>query len=150
MIFKCSRFVNFNNKLQSTFSDLEYFVHKYSTSILQPNGPEDFDKLHDEFIAYQLIQISDIPDSIWKKAEIDDNEESGRSTIHRMDVIWCYLSTFTLCDGTLRFAHLSKVACLMLLIPHSNAEEERVFSIIRKNKLTFEITCHLMQHFHQF
>ena len=115
-----------------------YFVHKYS-SILQLNGPEDFDKLHDEFIAYQLFQVSDIPDSIWKEAEIrvDDNEESKRSTIHRMDVIWGYLSTCTLCDGTLRFAHLSKVACLVLLIPHSNAEEERVFSMIKKNKTDF-------------
>ena len=28
-------------------------------------------------------------------------------------------------------AHLSKVACLVLLIPHSNAEEERVLSMIR-------------------
>ena len=41
-------------------------------------------------------------------------------------------------DGTLRFAHLSKVACLVPLIPHSNAEEERVFSMIRKNKTDFQ------------
>ena len=27
MIFKCSRFVNFYTKLQSTFIDVEYFVH---------------------------------------------------------------------------------------------------------------------------
>ena len=41
MILKCCRFVNFYTKLQSTFSDVEYFVHKYS-SILQPNGSEDY------------------------------------------------------------------------------------------------------------
>ena len=57
---------------------------KYSC-ILQQNGPEDFDKLHDEFIAYHLIQVSDIPDSIRKEAEIrvHDNEEAERSTISR-------------------------------------------------------------------
>ena len=44
---------------------------------------------------------------------MNDNEESERSTIHRMDVIWGYLSNYTLCDGTLRFAHLSKVACFL-------------------------------------
>ena len=42
MILKCSRFVSFYTKLQSTFSDVEYFVQKYS-SILQPNGPEDLE-----------------------------------------------------------------------------------------------------------
>ena len=41
MILKCSRFVNFYTKFQSIFSDVEYFVHKYS-SILQPNGSEDY------------------------------------------------------------------------------------------------------------
>ena len=70
MILKCSRFVNIYTKLQSTFSDVEYFVQQYS-SILQPNGPEDLDKLHDEFIAYQLIQVSDIPDSIWRRQKYE-------------------------------------------------------------------------------
>ena len=54
-------------------------MHKY-LSILQPNGPEDLDKLHDKFIAYQLIQVSDIPDSTWKEAEIlvNDNDKRER------------------------------------------------------------------------
>ena len=55
-----------------------------------------------------------------------------------------------LCDGTLRFAHLCKVACLVLLIPHSNAEEERVFSMIRKNKTDFRNRLSLNADFHQF
>ena len=32
---------------------------------------------------------------------------------------------------------LSKVAQLALILPHSNAEEKRVFSLINKNKTAF-------------
>ena len=40
-------------------------------------------------------------------------------------------------DGSLRFEKLGQVARLVLTIPHSNAAEERVFSIIRKNLTCF-------------
>ncbi len=33
-------------------------------------------------------------------------------------------------DGNLLFGRLAKVALLVLIIPHSNAEEERVFSLV--------------------
>ena len=39
--------------------------------------------------------------------------------------------------NALLFPRLSKVVRLILSIPHSNAEEERVFSIVRKNKTCF-------------
>jgi len=37
----------------------------------------------------------------------------------------------------LRFPRLAKVAQLVLVIPHSNAQEDRVFSIVMKNKTIF-------------
>ena len=40
-------------------------------------------------------------------------------------------------DGQLRFQRLVRVAKLVLTMPHSNAAEERVFSMIRKNKTPF-------------
>ena len=40
-------------------------------------------------------------------------------------------------DGTGRFTRLSRIAMLILVLPHSNAEEERVFSMVRKNKTAF-------------
>ena len=39
--------------------------------------------------------------------------------------------------GKHRFDILFKVIKLVLVLPHSNASEERVFSIVRKNKTTF-------------
>ena len=54
-----------------------------------------------------------------------------------LDKIWNYLGSLLNVDGTHRFPRLKKIARLILTIPHSNAEEERIFSIIRKNKTCF-------------
>ena len=51
-----------------------------------------------------------------------------------MDIIWNYLSSMKSFDGYQRFKRLAQVAKLILIIPHSNANEERVFS---KNKTPF-------------
>ena len=40
-------------------------------------------------------------------------------------------------DGNPRFNRLSKIAKVVLVIPHSNAQEERIFSMVRKNKTCF-------------
>lgn len=92
--------------------------------------------LGQEFVDYQLLCDSDIPQTIWDKAKVRPTEE-GEDAHYRMDVIWHYLSTLKSGDGRLRFTRLSKVAMLILTIPHSNAEEERVFSMVRKNKTPF-------------
>jgi len=41
-----------------------------------------------------------------------------------MDVIWAYLMGLKSNDGTLAFELLSRVAKVVLVIPHSNAGEE--------------------------
>ena len=40
-------------------------------------------------------------------------------------------------DGTVQFTRLAIVAHLVLILPHSNAQEERVFSMVTKNKTAF-------------
>lgn len=55
-----------------------------------------------------------------------------------MDIIWGYLSTIKVIGSSeLKFGRLCKIAKLVLVIPHSNASEERVFSMVRKNKTPF-------------
>ena len=52
-----------------------------------------------------------------------------------MDIIWAYLSRRKSPDGcSLRFPNLAKIAQLILVLPHSNAGEERIFSMVRLNK----------------
>ncbi len=92
------------------------------------------DTLSEEFVEYQLLRNKDIPSQVWDKASIFIDDDH---TYHRMDVVWNYIGTLKAPDGRLRFNRLSKVAKLVLVIPHSNAEEERVFSMVRKSKTAF-------------
>ena len=49
-----------------------------------------------------------------------------------VDVIWAFLSSMRTTDYcSLMFPGLSQVAKLILVLLHSNASEERVFSLIR-------------------
>ena len=50
-----------------------------------------------------------------------------------MDVIWAYLMALKNVDGSLTFNLLSQVARVVLVITHSNADEEH-FSLIKHNK----------------
>ena len=80
------------------------------------------------------MEKEEIHDSIWKSAIVGEKNETRHC---RMDAIWAYLSSLKNPDGSFKFPKLSKVALLILVIPHSNAEEERVFSMINKNKTKF-------------
>ena len=51
-----------------------------------------------------------------------------------MDLIWGHIASICNADDSKKFANLSKVAQLILCIPHSNAIEERVFNFIKLNK----------------
>jgi len=46
-------------------------------------------------------------------------------------------------DGKFLFKKLAKIALLVLTLPHSNAQEERVFSMVTKNKIKFRPSLRL-------
>lgn len=128
-----ARFLNFEKKEDCTFDSVEYFAQKYPK--LLPLTPVQMDMLQEEFTDYQLLEMVDIPDSVWKEATIDQGDtEASIGKYHRMDVLWAHLSSIQNVDCSLRFKYLSAVAKLVLVIPHSNAGEERVFSLIKQNK----------------
>ena len=92
--------------------------------------------MEEEFVDYQLLKDEDIPQYVWDEATVVVNEEDGHK-LYQMDIIWNYLSSMKSFDGYQRFKRLAQVAKLILIIPHSNANEERVFSMVRKNKTPF-------------
>lgn len=79
--------------------------------------------------------MSDVPQSVWDKACVCSNDDEEK--IFRMDEVWHYLSNLKSSDGMKWFKMLSQIALLTLIVPHSNADEERVFSMVRKNKTPF-------------
>ncbi len=104
--------------------------------LLPFQSAQEQDSLLEEFIDYQLMQKSDIPQSVWDRSTVVVNEASGAKH-YRIDIIWHNLSTLKAPDQSYRFNRLCQVAKLVMVIPHSNAQEERVFSMVRKNKTAF-------------
>ena len=52
--------------------------------------------------------------------------------------MWAYLGSMTdQVTGQHSFSLLTNIAKLVLTLPHSNADEEHVFSLIRQNKTDF-------------
>ena len=64
----------------------------------------------------------------WWRAD-SDAADSQSSYFHN-DVTWGYLAALKLSDGKLKFWKLGQVANIVLVIPHSNVSEERVFSVV--------------------
>ena len=108
--------------------------------MLQYTSAPDVNALEDEFLQYQLLEQFHIPDTVWQAALVRDDENTQH---HRMDIVWAHISQMKNADGSLMFERLSKVAILILTLPHSNAEEERVFSMISKNKTRFRSSLKL-------
>ena len=99
-------------------------------------NPEDLVSLQEEFVDYQTLPDREIRDDVWKEGSIKDG--STCTIYFRPDILWAFLSTMK-CSITdqLQFKHSSRVAILVLTLPHSNADEERVFSFIKQNKTDF-------------
>ena len=87
------------------------------------------DQLNEQFLNYQLLSADDIPSEVKETAGLDEDDRHG------VDVLWGYLRGMKK-PGASRceFDLLFKVAEVVMTIPHSNAGEEQIFSLINKNK----------------
>ena len=122
-----ARVKNFEKCENRKFSSVEYFLECYS-SVLAFSDSEKKDAF-DEIVDYQLSVEENIPQSVWESAKesLEDNLERKQVFI-QMNVIWAFLSLMMTSDHcSLRFPNLSRVARLILVLPHSNAGEEQVF-----------------------
>ena len=66
---------NFEKKAVCTFDSVEFFCDKYSDILAFT--PTNMDQLQEEFVAYQLLCESNIPQTIWKEALVFEDESTG-------------------------------------------------------------------------
>ncbi|KAL1268761.1 hypothetical protein QQF64_034124 [Cirrhinus molitorella] len=133
-----AQFVDFRQRLDSKLDDVLYFVQRYSHHLPFGDAREQ-DHLGEEFFDFQMLEDTDIPEKVWKTALV---KVAGEKEFHRMDIIWAHLSGMrSRVTSELRFQRLSKVAQLVLCLPHSNADSERIFSAIGLNKTETRISC---------
>ena len=139
-----AKLINFIERENVNLSQMEYFISRFP-HLLPFTSPNEMDHLVDEMHCYQLLDHDSIPKMVWEEAATSSAPDEGAGNaahgdIHsdwRLDVIWNYIGRLKCVDGTLKFPRLGKIARLILCIPHSNAAEERVFSMVRKNKTPF-------------
>ena len=117
-------------------SDFCLFCHTFGrfNSPLPYKTPNELELLSEEFTYYRLLPDTCIPKEVLEKATVLIEDGAKK---YRMHAIWNFLASLESADSTPQFPRLSEVAKLVLTIPHSNAQEERVFSMIRKNKTAF-------------
>ena len=85
---------------------------------------ESFDTLEEEALDYILTPSSTMP-SVRK-------EEGKPTQSVDMCVYWQEIGRMKTLEGRPRFPNLTKLAKCLLALPHSNADTERVFSMVRK------------------
>ena len=129
-VLKHSIFADISKRESLSIDDVLFFVEKFRLNF----NPETINLLSEQFLNYQLLNDHDIPESVWQNP---CTMHDDRNKYYRVDILWGYTSQMKDCIGKHRFDILFKVVKLVLVLPHSNATEERAFSIARKNKATF-------------
>ncbi|PIK39992.1 hypothetical protein BSL78_23160 [Apostichopus japonicus] len=102
-----------DKRLEVNFSSVLYFVDRFK--FMQ----DELDDLQVEFAHYQ----------------VDDELDMSESTA---DYFWAQLpQQKDKATGAVKYKHLPRVMLMILTIDHSNAQDERIFSVVRKNATEF-------------
>ena len=83
------------------------------------------DALEEETLDYILLPSSSLPSPV-------GNDNGQQCTSDELCAYWQQIGKMTTLGGAARFPNLSRLAKCILSLPVSNAETERVFSIVRK------------------
>jgi len=144
-LLKHAQFVDMKPRLDSSFTELAYFIERFP-ELFPYSNPKDQELLCTQLTEFQTMQDALIPAYVWDEAKVHEKQDSSDEVIeyHRMDILWSYLENVKdTITGQPCFSLLTNVAKLVLTLPHSNADEEQVFSLIRQNKTDFRSSLSL-------
>jgi hypothetical protein len=102
-------------RIAKDFSSVVFFTDRFSC-LLPSNVPEFMDQLEGQFLNYQ----------------VDDCPE-----FERVDHFWSHMKSVKDENGQKKYNLLADVMLAVLTIFHSNADSERIFSVVTKNKNKF-------------
>ncbi|KAJ8037837.1 Ketimine reductase mu-crystallin [Holothuria leucospilota] len=110
-----AKVANPSKRLEMSFTSVSYFVKRFHIM------KDKLDELEIEFAHYQ---VENIPTELLQQKRVDST--------------WVALSHLKdESSGEFKYANLSKFMLSILSIAHSNAEDERIFSMVRKNSTEF-------------
>ena len=117
-VIKSFTFLRLPERHQASTNELEVIIKRFPNVI----NSSDINDLESEFLDYQAASDKELP------GYYDEHDKPVR-----IDLVWHKISLLKdPFSGLPRFQHLSKLAKVLLLIPHSNAYCESVFSTIGK------------------
>ena len=114
-----SRWVDVVQRDKAEWNQVEFFIEKYSNQAFLQNI--DNDLLFNEFVDYQSMYDDDISADAW-------SDEADIIVL----MSWRHYIAKIILPGTC--SKISQVASLVLVLPHSNAGLEQLFSVVRKTK----------------
>ena len=123
-LLKNAQFIDVRKRISSDFSQVEYFIERFP--LLSKYKENDmYEQLHSEFLDYKGLPDNQL-DSVLQ-CKYDDG-------LLPFDRIWKLLGDMkSSVTDEKKFANLLSVVETVLVIPHSNACSERVFSMIKKS-----------------
>lgn len=122
-VLKKAGVANLENIESSSFSDVSFFVERFPF-ILPMYENESRDQALDELQSqFSVLQVEDI----YSIVKADD------SIVEKWVKVSCILDAC----GKRKFDRVFSVMQSILTLPHSNAECERVFSLVKKNRTQF-------------
>ena len=131
--------LDLNLRSKTSMGNIRYWTTR-------PTG--GMDQLELEFNKYQcdpaIAAIIKIEDDKKEKRRLQREKEERQNESRkdfkkeikpeRIDSLWHKIGEMRSDGGELRYANLATFMKALCVLPHSNADSERVFSIIRKNK----------------
>lgn len=130
-----STWIDVEKRLQAKWENVEFFLEKFASVSFMDTIKHD--NLYEEFVDFRSLSDDDIGQPAWTEAKVIDGvDEDGNTLVHyRVDVLWYHIAQMKVPETSLRrFKYLPLLAEIVLVIPHSNAGQERLFSVVRKNK----------------
>lgn len=122
-ILKHAEVADVSKRSKMSFTSVRFFTKKF-TSLVQKKENESIDDamdiLQEQFNAYVIDSFDDL-----------------NLTAMPIDELWFTIALHKDCLGQLKYDRLAFFMLGLLTIPHSNAECERTFSQVRKNKTDF-------------
>lgn len=113
-LLKHAQVLQFDHRDTADYDSLVYFVNRFPTLKAKLEGK--MDELYDQWTEYQLLSSAHITEQT------------------RIDQVWNEIGSLKQQDDTTKFNLLFEVAKYILILPHSNAEEERIFSTVKKEQ----------------
>ena len=105
-----------SRRLETKFASVEYFAKRFHYRYME----HKLDELEVEFGHFQTDPLESI------------------SLEKRVDAVWMDISSIKeKTTGRVKYVYLPKIMVAVLSIPHSNAEDERLFSLVKKNATEF-------------